>query len=203
MRVAGIANPSSEGRPQSLIIRAPRVRQVPNLTRNSRCGGAGRAGKEGVLRDRLGRGHHDIALVDEVGRLVATNRIGEPVDGFVELTAMLAEAGDTPEDPISVASRHRATFWSRRRQRPDARSTRSTRRDFMPRLIPRGQPPNAPDAITGTANAHECWPSSGQLAPETPAEMICSYGRRFVSVVASCHRACRSGPDFLEWGMAR
>jgi transposase len=48
-------------------------------------------------------GHHDIALVDELGRLVAKKRISETVAGFAELTAMLAEAGDTPEDPIPVA----------------------------------------------------------------------------------------------------
>ncbi|MFI0372053.1 IS110 family transposase [Actinomadura sp. 1N219] len=47
--------------------------------------------------------HHDIALVDEHGDLVAKRRIPENVDGFGELLTMLAEAGDTPENPIPVA----------------------------------------------------------------------------------------------------
>lgn len=47
--------------------------------------------------------HHDIALVDADGRLVAKRRIPESVAGFTELTAMLADAGDDPEDPIPVA----------------------------------------------------------------------------------------------------
>jgi Transposase len=48
-------------------------------------------------------GHHDIALVDDQGRLVAKRRIGETLDGVAELTAILAGAGDTAEDPIPVA----------------------------------------------------------------------------------------------------
>ncbi|WP_344840329.1 IS110 family transposase [Actinocorallia longicatena] len=47
--------------------------------------------------------HHDIAIVDENGDLVAKRRIPESVEGFQELLAMLAEAGDSDEDPIPVA----------------------------------------------------------------------------------------------------
>ncbi|RJQ81489.1 IS110 family transposase [Pseudonocardiaceae bacterium YIM PH 21723] len=47
--------------------------------------------------------HHDIALIDAEGKLVAKRRITETVDGFAELTAMLAEAGDTAENRIPVA----------------------------------------------------------------------------------------------------
>ncbi len=47
--------------------------------------------------------HHDIALVDADGQLVAKRRIKETVEGFAELTAMLAEAGDNPGRPIPVA----------------------------------------------------------------------------------------------------
>ena len=47
--------------------------------------------------------HHDIAIVDAEGRLVAKRRIPESVAGFAELTAMLADAGDDPKDPIPVA----------------------------------------------------------------------------------------------------
>jgi transposase len=48
-------------------------------------------------------GHHDIALVDEEGTLVAKRRIDESLDGIAELTAMLAAAGDTAEEPIPIA----------------------------------------------------------------------------------------------------
>lgn len=47
--------------------------------------------------------HHDVALVDAHGQLVAKRRITESVEGFAELTAMLAEAGDNGADPIPVA----------------------------------------------------------------------------------------------------
>lgn len=47
--------------------------------------------------------HHDIALVDENGTLVTKRRIGESAEGYGELLNLLAEAGDTAEDPIPVA----------------------------------------------------------------------------------------------------
>jgi hypothetical protein len=48
-------------------------------------------------------GHHDLALLDHEGRLVAKKRIVESVEGFVELITLLAEAGDSAESPIPVA----------------------------------------------------------------------------------------------------
>lgn len=48
-------------------------------------------------------GHHDIALVDGDGTLVARRRIRESVEGVAELTAMLAAAGDSAQDPVPVA----------------------------------------------------------------------------------------------------
>jgi transposase len=47
--------------------------------------------------------HHDIALVDEHGKLVAKRRIQESVEGWQQLLSMLAAAGDTPDAPIPVA----------------------------------------------------------------------------------------------------
>ncbi len=47
--------------------------------------------------------HHDVALVDDNGVLIAKGRISESVDGFNTLLSMLAEAGDSSEDPIPVA----------------------------------------------------------------------------------------------------
>ena len=40
--------------------------------------------------------HHDVALIDDAGQLVARKRIGETVEGLIELTDMLAAAGDSP-----------------------------------------------------------------------------------------------------------
>jgi hypothetical protein len=48
-------------------------------------------------------GHHDIALVDGDGKLIAKRRITESLDGVTELTTMLAAAGDSAEEPIPVA----------------------------------------------------------------------------------------------------
>ncbi len=48
-------------------------------------------------------GHHDIALVDQAGTLIAKQRIEESVAGFAALTEMLAAAGDNPESPVPVA----------------------------------------------------------------------------------------------------
>jgi transposase len=48
-------------------------------------------------------GHHDIAVVDDEGRLVAKRRIKESPAGLAELISMLAAAGDDPADPVPVA----------------------------------------------------------------------------------------------------
>lgn len=47
--------------------------------------------------------HHDVAVVDDDGLLVAKRRIVDSAEGFGELLGLLAEAGDTPADPIPVA----------------------------------------------------------------------------------------------------
>ncbi|WP_326673183.1 IS110 family transposase [Streptomyces canus] len=47
--------------------------------------------------------HHDVALVDETGKLVAKRRIGDDADGYRQLLDLLAEAGEAPETPIPVA----------------------------------------------------------------------------------------------------
>ena len=53
-------------------------------------------------------GHHDIALVDELGWLVAERRINETVAGFAELTAMLAAPATRPRTRSRRLSRPRA-----------------------------------------------------------------------------------------------
>ena len=47
--------------------------------------------------------HHDVALVDESGKLVAKRRINDDAEGLRRLLELLIEAGDTGCDPIPVA----------------------------------------------------------------------------------------------------
>ena len=47
--------------------------------------------------------HHDIALVDQDGALLAKRRIGDDAAGFAALLQLLVEAGDDPDAPIPVA----------------------------------------------------------------------------------------------------
>src|SRR5436190_19689776 len=47
--------------------------------------------------------HHDIALADRDGKLLARRRISDDAAGLAQLLALLAEHGDSPEDPIPVA----------------------------------------------------------------------------------------------------
>jgi transposase len=47
--------------------------------------------------------HHDIALVDRDGRLLARERIGDDAAGLTMLLALLAEHGDHVDGPIPVA----------------------------------------------------------------------------------------------------
>ncbi len=47
--------------------------------------------------------HHDIALVDRDGRLLARQRIGDDAPGLTTLMALLAAHGDNAEEPIPVA----------------------------------------------------------------------------------------------------
>src|ERR1700748_669516 len=47
--------------------------------------------------------HHDIALADRDGNLLARRRVSDDAAGLASLLALLAEHGDTPEDPVPVA----------------------------------------------------------------------------------------------------
>lgn len=47
--------------------------------------------------------HHDVAIVDPEGRLVARQRISDDAAGFAALVELLASHGDRPTDPIPVA----------------------------------------------------------------------------------------------------
>jgi transposase len=47
--------------------------------------------------------HHDVAVVDSEARLLGKLRISDDSAGFQDLLRLLAEHGDTPDDPIPVA----------------------------------------------------------------------------------------------------
>jgi hypothetical protein len=47
--------------------------------------------------------HHDVALVDADGQLVAKRRIIDDADGFALLLHLFADAGDSAESPIPLA----------------------------------------------------------------------------------------------------
>ena len=48
-------------------------------------------------------GHHDIALADHDGKLLAHQRISDDSAGLAALLELLAEHGDSPDDPVPVA----------------------------------------------------------------------------------------------------
>ena len=47
--------------------------------------------------------HHDIALVDDNGRLLAKRRIADDAAGFRALLALLADHGAGPDQPVPIA----------------------------------------------------------------------------------------------------
>jgi len=46
--------------------------------------------------------HHDVAVVDDDGRVVVRGRVDNDAAGFAQLLTLLAEAGDSPDDPLPV-----------------------------------------------------------------------------------------------------
>ncbi|MGY4646286.1 hypothetical protein ACVWWN_000152 [Mycobacterium sp. URHB0021] len=49
--------------------------------------------------------HHDVALINERGKLVAKCHIGDDAAGLATLLTLLAEHGDNATNPIPVASK--------------------------------------------------------------------------------------------------
>jgi transposase len=47
--------------------------------------------------------HHDVAIVDRDGRVLAHLRISDDAAGLARLLELLAQHGDTPDDPVPVA----------------------------------------------------------------------------------------------------
>ncbi len=90
--------------------------------------------------------HHDIALVDRDGQLLARRRISDDAAGLAALLGLLAEHGDSADDPIPVAIET---------PRGHARSTRSTR--WPSPATGTGTPSRAANPTTATRS---CWPAS-------------------------------------------
>jgi len=55
--------------------------------------------------------HHDVAVIDDDGRVVARGRVGNDTAGFSQLLTLLAEAGDSPEHPIPVGIETDHGLW--------------------------------------------------------------------------------------------
>jgi transposase len=55
--------------------------------------------------------HHDIAVVDDDGRVVARGRVGNDAAGFAQALTLLAEAGDSADNPIPVAIETDHGLW--------------------------------------------------------------------------------------------
>jgi hypothetical protein len=50
--------------------------------------------------------HHDVALVDGAGKLVAKRRISDDAEGYRRLLELLVEVGDTAQQIFSAALTH-------------------------------------------------------------------------------------------------
>jgi transposase len=55
--------------------------------------------------------HHDVAVIDNDGRVVARGRVGNDAAGFARLLTLLAEAGDSADDPIPVGIETDHGLW--------------------------------------------------------------------------------------------
>ncbi len=47
--------------------------------------------------------HHDVALIDDLGSVLAKTRITDDTAGYQQLLDLLTEHGDSPDTPIPVA----------------------------------------------------------------------------------------------------
>jgi transposase len=55
--------------------------------------------------------HHDIAVVDDDGRVVTRERFSNDAAGFAQLLTLLAEAGDSADNPIPVGIETDHGLW--------------------------------------------------------------------------------------------
>ena len=55
--------------------------------------------------------HHDVAVVDDDGRVVARGRVGNDAAGLAQALTLLAQAGEDPDDPIPVGIETDRGLW--------------------------------------------------------------------------------------------
>ena len=55
--------------------------------------------------------HHDVAVVDDNGSVVARGRVSNDAAGFARLLTVSAQAGDTPEHPMPVGIETDHGLW--------------------------------------------------------------------------------------------
>jgi len=55
--------------------------------------------------------HHDVAVVDDNGNVVARGRVSNDAAGFAQLLTLLAQAGDSAKDPIPVGIETDHGLW--------------------------------------------------------------------------------------------
>jgi transposase len=55
--------------------------------------------------------HHDVAVVDDDGRVVARGRVSNDAAGFTQLLTLLAQAGDSAAHPIPGAIETDRGLW--------------------------------------------------------------------------------------------
>ena len=99
-------------------------------------------------------GHHDIAIIDDRGALLAKKRISETVEGFSALTQLLTSRGNSQEAPVPVAIETRAGCWSLPWWEPAGRSMPSTRW-----RSPATGNATRPHAASPTTPTPCCWPT--------------------------------------------
>src|ERR1044072_7669514 len=110
--------------------------------------------------------HHDIALVDQDGALLAKRRIGDDAAGVGGLLHLLARAGDSRRRRPRWRSRPAAGCWWLACAPPGARSTRSTRC-----LCPATATDIQTRGASPTPWTRWCWPVS--CAPTWPRTDHC------------------------------
>jgi len=55
--------------------------------------------------------HHDVAVIDDDGRVVARARVSNDAAGFAALLTLLAQAGDSADDPVPVGIETDRGLW--------------------------------------------------------------------------------------------
>ena len=117
--------------------------------------------------------HHDVALVDDRGQLIAKRRIDDDAAGLRELLELLAEHGDTAAEPIPVAietSRGRLVACLRTTGRPVyAINPLAVSRYRERHTVARAKSDHADATVLANilrtdANAHRPLPADSELA---------------------------------------